>query len=152
MLHFFATSVFPKNHFSVCHFAGALFHIHVSAKWREPGWCYPIRRVMFLALWHTLLLKVPPKMAWKMCFPDGFGGEKTRKRLIDMVVEVQFFPLSMSLCPARLIDLYKCAYLSWTGWRWKWFFATRIIIFQVEWLSQGFQGTSDVESGRNGLH
>lgn len=69
-----------------------------------------------------------------------------------MVVWSSVLPTFDEFVEARLIELHNCAYLSWTGWRWKWFFATRIILFQVEWLSQGFQGTSDVESGRNGLH
>lgn len=97
MLHLFATSVFPKSHFSVCPFAWLpLFDMACFPKMTRARMVLSNSKSYVLGFVTHLASQSALYMAWKMCFPDGFGGEKIRKRL-RWWFEVQFFPLSMSL-------------------------------------------------------
>ena len=90
MLHFFATSVFPKNHCWVCHPSQ-----EPCLTWHVPqndGSQDGAIQFEELCSWlcDTPCFSKCPLGGCVMCFPHGFGGENTPKRL-RWWFEVQFF-------------------------------------------------------------
>ena len=83
-------------------------------------------------------------------FPTWFGGEKGHEKNIKCWLKSNSLHFQW-FCWWQDSTVWF-AFLCWTFWRWKWLLATTIIFFPVASFSRCFQGTSDVESGRNGFH